>query len=124
MDSEIISDSERCAEIMINLSSDAAINFDINSEVHTENTACDYVTIEKYKNHHSIQKIKEKNFQKSSFVFQNQNMTEVFNNLDSTKSFKNCNNPQTILKDNKGICSIMLTSDIIRYIIKVYAPLC
>ena len=36
--------------------------------------------------------------------------------LDSTKSFQLYNIPQKFLKDNKDICSTILTSDIIRCI--------
>ena len=59
-DCEIISDSERCAEIMNNVFSDAALNLDIDRELYTEDVfnISDPVmkVIEKYKGHPSITK--------------------------------------------------------------------
>ena len=107
---------------MNNFFSNAAINLDIDRELHTVVTnAGDPVTtaIDKYKNHPIIEKISQENFPKSNFAFQHiseSNMFVAFKDLDSTKSFQLYNIPPKILKDNKDICSTILTSDITRCI--------
>ena len=63
---EIISDSSECAEIMNNFFSDAAINLEVDRDLHTDVTeASDPVTmtIEKYKYHPSIIKLNLQKFQ-------------------------------------------------------------
>ena len=67
---KIISDPEKCAEIMNNFFSDSVMELDIDRELHTNVTnATDPVTrsVEKYKNHPSIIKSNSEDF--SSFEF-------------------------------------------------------
>ena len=125
---EIISDSAECAEIMNNFFSDAAINLDVDRVLHTNvSNAFDAVTIaiEKYKYHPSIVKLNQENFSQPNFDFQyisESNMLEVIQGLDTSKSYQKDNIPPKILKDNKDICSIVLTSDVKRCIIEGKFP--
>ena len=121
---EIISDSSKCAELMNNVSSDAAINLDIDRELHTEivpDGINDPVTkaIEKYKCHPSIIKIEEQGFMLITFNFLPISILDMHNeicNLDTSKAYQKDNIPPKLLKDNNDICSIVLSSDINRCI--------
>ena len=104
----------------MNFFSDVAINLEVDRNIHTEATnASDPVTIaiEKYNNHPSIIKLNQQNFPKSNFDFQNiteSSILKVIEDLDSSKSYQKDNIPTKILKDNKDICTIILTTDIKR----------
>ena len=121
---EIISDSSKCAELMINFFRDAAINLDIDRELHTEivpDGINDPVTkaIEKYKCHPSIIKIEEQGFMLITFNFLPISILDMHNeicNLDTSKAYQKDNIPPKLLKDNNDICSIVLSSDINRCI--------
>ena len=119
---EIISDSLECAEIMNNFSSDAALNLDVDRDLYTEvSNAFDPITIaiDKYTDHPSIVKLNEENFPRSNFNFQyisESSILKVIEDLDTSKSYQKDNIPPKILKENKDICCIILTTDISRCI--------
>ena len=119
---KMFTDSAKCAEILNNFFSDAAINLEIDRTLHTlVSNASDPVTIaiERYKNHPSIIKLNQDCFPKFSFDFQHIFETDillVIENLDSSKAFQKDNIPPKILKDNKDICSTFLTNDVNRCI--------
>ena len=121
-DKEIVSDSDKFAEIMNNYLNNAVISLDINRELHTDvSTSSDPVisAIEKYKNHPSILKLNER---MPNFTFNFQSVSEsdmlcMIQSIDSTKAFQNNDIPPNILKANDDISSIVLTSDINRCII-------
>ena len=99
-DCEILSDSEKCAEIMNNFFSDAALNLDIDRELYTENvfSISDPVmkAIEKYKGHPSITKILEHGFKLDNFNFlpvSISDMEKQIGNLDSSKAHQKDNIP-------------------------------
>ena len=112
----------QCAEIMNNFFSDVAINLDM--DLHTDvSNASDPVTRARY--HPSIIKLDQQNFPKSNFDFQNiteSRMLKVIEDLDSSKSYIKVNIPTNMLKDNKDICSIVLTTDTSRCIINGILP--
>ena len=119
---KMFTDSAKCAEILNNFFSDAAINLEIDRTLHTlVSNASDPVTIaiERYKNHPSIIKLNQECFPKFSFDFQHIFETDilvVIENLDSSKAFQKDNIPPKFLKDNKDICSTFLTNDVNRCI--------
>ena len=121
-DNEIVSDPKKCAEIMNNFFSEAALNLGIDRELHTDTyNANDPVSIaiEKYKQHPSILKIEQENFHKSKFDFEHitaYNVLEVIQDMDISKSYKKDNIPPKILMVSKDICAILFSSDIIRCI--------
>ena len=117
---DIISNPEDIAEIMNNFFSDAAINLGVDRELHTlVSDASDPVTkaIEKYKYHPSIVRLNEEHFPVANFDFyeiSELNILKVIEDLDSSKSYQKGNIPPKILKDNKDICAMVLTTDISR----------
>ena len=125
---EIVSDNTKCAEIMNNFFSDAALNLDVDRNLNTQKSnAVDSVlkAIEVYKDHPSIIKINQQNIIKSSFNFQSipQSLTlNIIKNLDSSKSYQKDNIPPKLLKDNKEICSAIITSDFSDCILKGEFP--
>ena len=71
--------------------------------------------IDKYINHPSILKINEQGFLKSKFKFKYATgncVLKVIDDLNAKKSFQKDNIPPKMLKDNKDICSLVLTNDI------------
>ena len=92
---EIISDSSKCAELMNNFFRDAAINLDIDRELHTgivPDGINDPVTkaIEKYKCHPNIIKIEEQGFMLITFNFLPISILDMHNeicNLDTSKAY-------------------------------------
>ena len=95
----MFTDSAKCAEILNNFFSDAAINLEIDRTLHTlVSNASDPVTIaiERCKNHPSIIKLNQECFPKFSFDFQHIFETDilvVIENLDSSKAFQKDNIP-------------------------------
>ena len=111
-----------CAEIFNNYFSSAAIDLEVDRELFTEaSAACDPVTIaiEKYKNHPSITRLKQKGFPNSNFSFNYISKDEIIKliqNLDVSKAYQKDDIPPKILKENKGICSMILINDVCRCI--------
>ena len=118
---EIIPDSVKCAEVMNNFFSNAAINLDIDRKLHTKNvtgiTDPAMEAIEKYKYHPSIIKIQEQGFIQATFNFNPisiLDMQKEICNLDSSKAYQKENIPTKVLKENADVVSIVLSSDITR----------
>ena len=108
---EIISDSSKCAELMTNFFSDAAINLDIDRELNTE-IVPDGINdpgtkaSEKYKCHPSIIKIEEQGFMLITFNFLPISILDMHNeicNLDTSKAYQKDNIPPKLLKDNNDM---------------------
>ena len=99
---KIISDPEKCAEIMNNFFNDSVMELDIDRELHTNVTnATDPVTrsVEKYKNHPSIIKLNSEDF--SSFEFQpisEFSTLKVILDMDSSKAYQKDNIPPKLLR--------------------------
>ena len=111
-DSEIVSDSGKCAEIMNNFFSNAAINLDIDRELHTVVTnAGDPVTtaIDKYKNHPSIEKISQENFPNSNFAFQHISEGTFPENLKNANIIPTFKQDDRLSKNNYRSISILPT---------------
>ena len=108
---EIISDSSKCAELMNNFFSDAAINLDIDRELNTE-IVPDGINDPgtkasgKYKCHPSIIKIEEQGFMVITFNFLPISILDMHNeicNLDTSKAYQKDNIPPKLLKDNNDM---------------------
>ena len=120
-DNEIILDSVKCAEVMNNFFSNAAINLDIDRKLHTDNVTGipdpAMQAIEKYKYHPSIIEIPEQGFIQPTYNFSHisiLDMQKEICNLDSSKAYQNENIPPKVLKENADVVSIVLSSDINR----------
>ena len=124
-DNEIISDFSKCTEIMNNFFTDPVLNLEINRVLHTDvfNSA-DPITsaIQKYKNHPSILKLDEIQFQtyfrgRYDKPISEEDMTNMIQSIDTSEAFQKDDIPPKSLKANVDICSIVLTSDVNRWYI-------
>ena len=119
----IISDSDKCAEVMNNFFSDVAIKLDIDRDLYTKKGIYtgDPVkkSIEKYKNHPSILKLNAEDFKLAIFEFTHISVSttrEVILNTDTSKAYQIDNIPPKLIRENEDICSFVVFSDVNRCI--------
>ena len=118
-DNYIVTDNTACAEILNTFFSKSVETLEIDRELYVNNVTMIEDPIEniiqKFNDHPSILRIKEKGFSPNSFSFQSvseDDVSEAINGLNSSKAYQKDNIPPKLLKENADICISVIHNDI------------